>query len=87
MSNITDSENIFTYFCTRNQLIQPSLSRRSIPHDTMIILYRIYQILIFCPLIVASTIITAIFTVIGVGSRSLGGDARLRDRYSLTTHP
>lgn len=65
MSNITDSENIFTYFCTRNQLIQPSPSRRSIPHDTMIILYRIYQILIFCPLIVVSTIITAIVTVIG----------------------
>lgn len=31
----------------------------------MIILYRIYQILIMCPLIVVSTIITAVITVIG----------------------
>lgn len=31
----------------------------------MLILYRIYQILVFCPIIIVSTIITAIITVIG----------------------
>ena len=36
----------------------------------MLILYRIYQILVFCPLIVVSTIITALATVIG---SALGG--------------
>lgn len=36
----------------------------------MLILYRLYQILIFCPLIVVSTIITALTTVIG---SALGG--------------
>ena len=34
--------------------------------NAMLFLYRIYQIFIFCPLIVVATIVTAVVTVAGV---------------------
>ena len=45
-------------------LSNPGLPPEVMP-DAMIILYRTYQILIFCPLIIVSTIVTAVITVAG----------------------